>query len=79
MNKLIKKFKAWLACLVRANEVFVVYTSKSHNVKLKRGTDADFSIIIVTYQIEDAIEMMDTYNKYNRQKGEAWLTKHIVY
>tara|TARA_R110000787_G_scaffold198506_9_gene309633 strand:- start:2266 stop:2478 length:213 start_codon:yes stop_codon:yes gene_type:complete len=70
MKKLIKKFKAWLACLVRANEVWIVYTI---------SPESNVSIIIATYQMEDAIECMNMYNTYNTNKEAAWLTKQEVY
>ncbi len=69
MNKLIKKFKAWLACLIRADEVYIVYN--------KHYPDAKVSILLVTYLQEDAIEYLNLYNKNNKES--AWLTRKIVY
>ena len=72
MKKLIKKFKAWLACVIRTDEVFVIYTYNSVN-----DQSAKVSILIVTYMQEDAIEYLNLYNKNNKES--AWLTKKIVY
>lgn len=70
MKKLIIKFKAWLACVTRTNEVFVVY-------EITAAPDAKVSILIVTYLQEDAIEYLNLYNKNNKES--AWLTRKIVY
>ena len=70
MRRLIIKFKAWLACVTRADEVWVVY-----NIATAPG--AKVSILIVTYIQEDAIEYLNLYNKNNKES--AWLTKKIVY
>ena len=69
MEKLIKKFKAWLACITRADEVWIVYN--------KHYPDAKISILLVTYTQEDAIEYLNLYNKNNKES--AWLTRKIVY
>jgi len=69
MGKLIKKFKAWLACITRTDEVFIVYN--------KHYPDAKVSILLVTYLQEDAIEYLNLYNINNKES--AWLTRKIVY
>ncbi|MBE16988.1 MAG: hypothetical protein CL867_12130 [Cytophagaceae bacterium] len=72
MKKLIKKFKAWLSCITKTDEVFVVY-----NYNIVNAQSAKVSILIVTYMQEDAIEYLNLYNKNNKES--AWLTKKIVY
>ena len=72
MKKLIKKFKAWLSCITKTDEVFVVY-----NYNIVNAQSAKVSILIVTYMQEDAIEYLNLYNKNNKES--AWLTRKIVY
>tara|TARA_R110002012_G_scaffold291739_2_gene486346 strand:+ start:37 stop:246 length:210 start_codon:yes stop_codon:yes gene_type:complete len=68
MKKLIKSFKAWLASVSRTDSIWIVYTIKSDSV---------VSILIVTYEMEDAIEYMNMYNKKYKESS-AWLTKQII-
>ena len=69
MRKLKKKIKVWLACLTRADEVWIVY--KSHF-----NRESIVTILLVTYTMEDAIEYLNMYNKQNKEA--AWMTKQIV-
>ncbi len=69
MRKLKKKFKAWLACLTRTDQVWIIY--KSENDRTFGDT-----ILLVTYEMEDAVEYLNMYNK--RNKVSAWMTKQIV-
>jgi hypothetical protein len=69
MRKLKKKIKVWLACLTRADEVWIVY--KSHF-----NRESVVTILLVTYTMEDAIEYLNMYNKQNKEA--AWMTKQIV-
>ena len=69
MKRLIIKFKAWLACITRTDEVWVVY-----NISTAPGPKV--SILIVTYTQEDAIEYLNLYNMNNKES--AWLTKKTI-
>ena len=64
-----RKIKAWLACLTRTDEVWIIY--KSENDRTFGDT-----ILLVTYEMEDAVEYLNMYNK--RNKVSAWMTKQIV-
>ena len=64
MRKLKKKIKVWLACLTRADEVWIVY--KSHF-----NRDSVITILLVTYKMEDAVEYLSMYNKHNKEA--AWI------
>ena len=75
MRKLKKKIKVWLACLTRADEVWVVYkTEWITSTELEKTPMT--TIFLVTYRMEDAVEYLNTYNK--RNKVSAWMTKQIV-
>jgi len=69
MKKLKRKIRAWLACLTRTDEVWIIYKSE-----LDKSPGA--TILVVTYKMEDALEYLNTYNKQN--KISAWMTKQIV-
>ena len=69
MRRLIIKFKAWLACVTRTNEVWVVYN-------IATPPAPKVSILIVTYLQEDAIEFLNLYNMNNKES--AWLTKKTI-
>ena len=64
-----RKIKAWLACLTRTDQVWIIY--KSENDRTFGDT-----ILLVTYEMEDAVEYLNMYNK--RNKVSAWMTKQIV-
>tara|TARA_R110002012_G_scaffold48328_7_gene125909 strand:+ start:154 stop:366 length:213 start_codon:yes stop_codon:yes gene_type:complete len=70
MKKLFKGFKAWLACLTRADEIYLVIDPAKE--------DAGFKVLIATYELDDAIEYMNRFNKLNTDKG-PWLTKTLVH
>lgn len=70
MKKLIKKFKAWLACITRTNEVYLVVGPSKETPEWK--------VLIATHTIEDAIDFMNTYNDFNLEQ-KIWLQKTVVY
>jgi hypothetical protein len=67
MKKLIKNFKAWLACVTRTDMVWIVY---------KPEPDSEITVLLVTYEMESALEYMTGFNR--RNDGGAWLTKQTV-
>lgn len=67
MKKILKKLKAFIACCTRTDQVWIVYSINKESI---------VSIILVTYEMEDAIEFMNKYN--TRNKESAWLTKQII-
>ena len=69
MRKLKKKIKAWLACLTRSDEVWIVY--KSHF-----NRESVITILLVTYKMDDAIEYLNMYNRHNKES--AWMTKQVI-
>ena len=75
MKKLIKKFKAWLACLVRADEVYLVMGPSKNS---PTEENPEWKVLIATHNIEDAIEFMNTYSDYNLEQ-KTWLQKTVVY
>ena len=75
MKKLIKKFKAWLACLVRADEVYLVMGPSKNS---PTEEDPEWKVLIATHNVEDAIEFMNTYSDYNLEQ-KTWLQKTVVY
>ena len=75
MKKLIKKFKAWLACLVRADEVYLVMGPSKN---LPTEEDPEWKVLIATHTIEDAIDFMNTYSDFNLEH-KTWLQKTVVY
>ena len=75
MKKLIKKFKAWLACLVRADEVYLVMGPSKNS---PTEENPEWKVLIATHTIEDAIDFMNTYSNFNLEH-KTWLQKTIVY
>ena len=70
MKKLFKKFKTWVACVARADEIYLVMGPTK--------ADPGWKVLIATYEIEDAIDYMNRFNYTKIEKG-PWLTKTKVY